>query len=60
MIRIHYQIKKNSDFLEKILLDFGVENIIQFYTLMERTNLWSSIDFFEPHLKLHLKLWQKG
>lgn len=39
---------------------FGVEDIVQFYTLMERTNLWSAIDQKSLQALTRLKLWMRS
>ncbi|GBG27330.1 Hypothetical Protein FCC1311_035522 [Hondaea fermentalgiana] len=39
---------------------FGVETIVEFYSLMERTNLWSALDHSSTQAQTRLKIWQKS
>eukprot|EP00516_Mucochytrium_quahogii_P000318 CAMPEP_0203746122 /NCGR_PEP_ID=MMETSP0098-20131031/1653_1 /ASSEMBLY_ACC=CAM_ASM_000208 /TAXON_ID=96639 /ORGANISM=" , Strain NY0313808BC1" /LENGTH=333 /DNA_ID=CAMNT_0050634097 /DNA_START=51 /DNA_END=1052 /DNA_ORIENTATION=- len=38
---------------------FGVDNIVQFYSLMERTNLWSSVGLSAQDNETRLQVWRR-
>ncbi|CAK8992995.1 Uncharacterized protein SCF082_LOCUS3308 [Durusdinium trenchii] len=39
---------------------FGVRNVIEFYTLMERTNLWTALDHSETDSQTRLSIWTRS
>ena len=38
---------------------FGVDDIVQFYMLMERTNLWSTVGQAASNAETKLSIWKK-